>query len=280
MAAAGPAAMPERPPAETDVTPRPTRLAMLPLLVLSALPLGAAERFSHADWGKVLARFVEARGRVDYEGLAGDRADLDRYLAAVRAVSPRNRPDLFPGREERLAYYLNAYNALVFEGVLARGPERESVWTGGLVSGYGFFVRRKVVLGGEETSLKKLEDDWVREGFADPRVHAALNCASLGCPRLPREPFEGEGLDARLDAAMTEFVGEARNVSVDGEARTVTLSRIFDWFEEDFLSFERARGSRDPRLADYVNRYRGALPRVPRDYRVRFFPYDKRLNGL
>lgn len=268
------------PSAEADVSPKLRRPApLLALLLLAALPLGASERFSHADWGRVLARFVDARGRVDYQALAADRADLDRYLAAVGAVSPRNRPDLFPGREDRLAYYLNAYNALVIEGVLSRGPERESVWKGGLVSGYGFFAGRKFVLGGEETSLKRLEDRWIREDFADPRVHAALNCASLGCPRLPREPFEAEGLEARLDAAMTEFVGEVRNVSVDDAKRTVTLSKIFDWFEEDFLSFERARGNADPRLVDYVNRYRGALPRVPRDFRARFFDYDKRLNG-
>lgn len=275
MAAAPPTAMPGGRPAEVVLSP--SRSLLLTLLL--ALPLAAQERFSHADWGKVLARFVDARGRVDYEALAKDRADLDRYLEAVRRVSPRSRPDLFPARNDRLAYYLNAYNALVFEGVLARGPERVSVWKGGLVSGYAFFVGRKVVLGGEATSLKRLEDRWVREGFGDPRVHAALNCASIGCPRLPQVPFEAATLDAQLDAAMTEFVSEARNVRVDDSGRTVTLSRIFDWFEEDFLAFERANGSRDPHLADYVNRYRGALPKLPREYRVRFFDYDKGLNG-
>lgn len=276
MAAALCPAMPVgRPP---EVALSPSRHVLLPLLLL-ALPLGAQERFRHADWGKVLARFVDARGRVDYEALAKDRADLDRYLESVRRVSPRSRPDLFPDRDDRLAYYLNAYNALVFEGVLARGPERVSVWKGGLVSGYAFFVGRKVVLGGEETSLKRLEDRWVREGFRDPRVHAALNCASIGCPRLPQVPFEAASLDAQLDAAMAEFVAEARNVRVDDAGRTVTLSKIFDWFEEDFLAFERAKGSQDPRLADYVNRYRGALPKLPREYRVRFFDYDKGLNG-
>ena len=222
---------------------------------------------------------MDARGRVDYEALAKDRADLDRYLESVRRVSPRSRPDLFGARNDRLAYYLNAYNALVFEGVLARGPERVSVWKGGLVSGYAFFVGRKVVLGGEETSLKRLEDRWVRDGFGDPRIHAALNCASIGCPRLPQVPFEAANLDEQLAAAMAEFVSEARNVRVDDSGRTVTLSKIFDWFEEDFLAFERAKGSRDPRLADYVNRYRGALPKLPREVRVRFFDYDKGLNG-
>lgn len=221
---------------------------------------------------------MDGKGRVAYEALSRDRADLDRYLEALRGVSPESRPDLFPSRAERLAYWVNAYNALVFAGVLDRGPEKESVWKGGLVSGYSFFVSRKFVLGGEETNLKRLEDATIRKGFEDPRIHAALNCASVGCPRLPQVPFLPGTLDEQLDAAMSEFVGDARNVAVDASSRTVTLSKIFDWFEDDFLAFERARGSRDPRLADYVNRYRGPLPALPRDFRTRFFDYDKSLN--
>ena len=78
---------------------------------------------------------------------------------------------------------------------------------------------------------------------------------------------------------MREFVSEERNVAEDASARTATLSKIFDWFEGDFLAFEKAHGSKDPRLLDYVNRYRASGAEVPRDFRVRFAPYDKRLNG-
>jgi hypothetical protein len=239
----------------------------------------SSSSFSYADWNAVLEAYADDRGRVDYAALAKDRAALDRFVAALAKTSPASDPALFPSREEKLAYWINAYNALVFAGVLARGPEKESVWKGGLVSGYSFFVGMEVVLGGQKTNLKKLEDKTIRAGFSDPRIHAALNCASLGCPRLLRKAFEPATLDADLDRAMEEFVSETRNVEVDEARRTVTLSKIFDWFDGDFLAFEKARGNPDPRLADYVNRYRRDLPKVPRDWAVRFRPYDKALNA-
>lgn len=253
-------------------------VALLALPAAAAGETKAPPAFSHDDWTAVLQRFVDDRGLVDYTGLAQDRAVFDRYLAAVRAVSPRSHPGRFPTRDDALAYYLNAYNAQVFQGVLSRGPEAESVWRG-LIPGYGFFVGMDIVVGGETTNLKTLEDEWIREGFRDPRVHAALNCASLGCPRLPRAAFEPARLDEQLDAAMRGFVGEERNCRVDAAARTVTLSKIFDWFRGDFLAYQREQGDGDPALIGYVNRFRAPGERIPGDYRVEFAPYGKGINA-
>lgn len=253
--------------------------------LLAALTLFAAfahsgeASFSYADWNAVLEAHVDERGTVDYASLAAAPERLDRFLAEVQRTSPEKEPALFPSREDRLAYYVNAYNAWVIRGVLARGPEKDSVWKGGLVSGYSFFVGMDIVLGGEKTNLKKLEDKTIRSLFADPRIHAALNCASRGCPRLPRRAFEPLTLDAQLDTAMREFVSEERNVSLDAPARRVTLSKIFDWFSGDFLGFEKKQGNVGSNLIDYVNRYRAAGAAVPRDWSVRFADYDKRLNG-
>jgi hypothetical protein len=257
-------------------------LRWLAAALLLALPAAAADTFSHDEWTQVLRRFVDDRGNVDYQALARDRVLLDRYVARLGQVGPRTRPQLFPDRRHRLAYYVNAYNALVFAGVLARGPETETVWTGGLIpgeNGIAFFSGMDVRLDGEVTNLKELEDDVIRAGFQDPRIHAALNCASRSCPRLPQEAFTGERLDAQLDAAMREFVAQRRNVAVDPRARTVTLSKIFDWFADDFLAFERGQGNTRPTVVDYVNRYRHANGKVPPDYDVRFADYDKRLNA-
>ena len=254
-------------------------LALVDVPVMAQTAPEARERFSHVEWTAVLERFVDDTGRVDYDALARDRGGLDAWLARLSRQGPKSTPSLFPTRDERLAYYVDAYNALVFQGVLSRGPEKESVWKGGLVSGYSFFVSMKVRLDGESWSLKALEDDLIRKDFADPRIHAALNCASVGCPRLPREAFVPEKLDAQLDAAMREFVEDERNVAADPARRTVTLSKIFDWFEKDFLSFERASGNPDPKIVDYVNRYRASKPKLDRSFQVRYFDYDKRING-
>jgi hypothetical protein len=237
----------------------------------------ASPQFSHSDWTQVLQEFVDDRGHVDYKGLADRHDTFDRYVKSIEELSPKNNPDRFPGTNQSLAYYLNAYNALVFKGVLTRGPEQKSVWSG-LISGYGFFLGMSIVVGGENTSLKKLEDKVIRAEFQDPRVHAALNCASIGCPRLPREAFEPGRLDEQLDAAMTLFTGEERSVAVNDNKRTVSLSKIFSWFSADFLGYERRLGTADPNLIDYVNRYRSAADQIPRDYRIRFLPYDKGIN--
>lgn len=270
-----------------------SRSRRLPLLFLIAAaaspgPLRAEppSGFPHEAWTRVLGKFVDERGRVDYRALAAGRTELDRVLARIAREGPRRTPEKFPEKNDRLAYYLNAYNALVFEGVLKRGPEPESVWKGGFVSGWSFFVGMKVRLDGEETNLKALEDKVIRKGFADPRVHAALNGASLGCPRLPREAFEPARLDTQLDAAMTAFVEEERNVSVDAASSTVTLSMIFDWFEKDFLAYEKprwdpskARERDESNVLDYINRYRRSKPAVDRRFRVRYADYDKRINA-
>ena len=238
----------------------------------------SSEPFSHDDWTAVLDRHVDEEGLVDYAGLADDRAVLDRYVAAVESSSPASHPDRFPTRQHELAYYINAYNALVFGGVLARGPEDDSVWKGGLFSGYRFFVGTKFVVGGKKTNLRKLENDVIRKRYEDPRIHAALNCGSMGCPRLPRTAFTADDLDRQLDDAMREFVADDRNVRVDEAARTVYLSKIFDWFKADFTGYEKSLGNTEGTLIDFINRYRAPGAGVPAGLTTEFLPYDKRIN--
>lgn len=260
-------------------TTRWISVAALAALCVPPAPSWAdAAAFSHADWESVLGRFVDGHGRVAYEALAKDRAALDRYLAAVEKESPESSPARFPTPDDALAYYLNAYNAMVFRGVLARGPEKETVWTP-LGTGYSFFVGMEIVIGGRTTSLKSLEDDIVRAEFQDPRIHAALNCASLGCPRLPQTAFDGAKLQAQLDAGMRLFVSESRNCAVDAAKKAVRLSKIFDWFAGDFLAYEKSHGNPSPKILDYVNRYRAEGQKVPADSSVSYFDYDKRINA-
>jgi hypothetical protein len=247
------------------------------MLLALTTTAGAEEPFSHDDWTAVLEKFVDDRGLVDYESLAGDRAVFDRYIAAIEHSGPESHPQRFPSREDRLAYYLNAYNAQVFKGVLARGPEPTSVWRG-LVSGLNFFVRMKIKIGGETMSLKRLEDKLIREQFEDPRVHAALNCASISCPRLPRKAFDPRQLDEELEAAIREFVADPRHCSVDPSRKMVQLSKIFDFFPSDFLDYEKSHGNTKPNMIDYVNRYRASDMQVPRSYKVKYLRYDKGIN--
>lgn len=251
-------------------------LATLCVIVLAPMSTPArASEFSYDDWNAVLAKYVDDNGLVDYQGLAADRRELDRFVTLIETTGPNSDPQAFPTREHRLAYYINAYNAHVFKGVLGLSPDAKTVW-GFTGTGLGFFVRMKVIVDGDSMSLKSLEDDLIRAGFKDPRIHAALNCASVGCPKLPKVAFAPERLDEQLDAEMRKFVNEERNCKIDAAAGTVKLSRIFDWFREDFEEYEAAHGGAG--LRDYINRYRPADSQLSADLKLEFSKYDKSLN--
>ena len=208
-------------------------------------------------YARVLARYVNERGEVDFPALARDRADLDHYIAYV-ARTPDHQ---FATPNDRLAHYINSYNALSMYNVLEAGiPETHA----GLAK-VKFFYLRKLVIGNRRLSLYQYENDIIRP-LGDPRVHFALNCSALDCPILPRTPFTGRDLEAELEREARKFFAEARNLLVVHGSRVVYLSELLDFYPEDFLTAAR------PSWIAYVNQY---LPEpIPLDYEVRFTDYD------
>lgn len=238
----------------------------------------AQQRFMHDDWQQVLKTYVNNEGYVDYSALLQNRAQFDRYLNAIKTQGPNTTPALFSNDDERLAYYINAYNALVFEGVLARGPEDKSVWRG-LISGLNFFRLMDVTFDQTTSNLQSLEDDIIRAKFQDPRIHAAVNCASISCPRLPQEAFTGDQLQQQLDAAMREFINSPLHVRIDHDTKTATISKIFKWFEEDFIAYEKQGGSAKPVIQSYLNRFLAENEQIDSTYTVAYFDYNKGINS-
>jgi len=218
-----------------------------------------------ARWAEVLRDFVDDRGKVDFRGLANNPTDLQAFLDYIANVSPESAPALFPTRESRLAYHINAYNALAMHNVIDSGipgslSGLRKVW---------FFGFKKFTVGGRTMSLYAYENDVIRP-MGDERVHFALNCMAAGCPRLPRVPFTASGLDGQLDREARRFVAEARNLQVLPAEKTVRLSEIFKFYEEDFLR-------RSPSLIAYVSRY--TTLQIPEDYQVEFADYDWTVNA-
>ena len=244
-------------------------------LFMSPFNAMAEDGFDHSAWSDIVTEYVDESGLVDYQGLKANRQDFDAYVERIETISPASHPEQFPDEASELAYYMNAYNALVFKGVLKRGPEKKSVWRG-LISGYNFFVKMKIKVGGDVTNLKKLEDDIIREKYKDPRIHAAINCASISCPRLLRTAFTGADLEEQLDSVMHEFVNSEAHVKIDASNNSVRISKIFDWFDKDFLEYEAAQNNSSPSLLDYINRYRETP--IPKEYKVRFLSYNKNIN--
>ncbi len=216
-------------------------------------------------WTRVLQKFVDDQGRVNFKQLAQDRADLDQFVAYIYDLGPNNQAQSFPTRNHVLAYHLNAYNALAMHKVLAASiPESLS----GLKK-ISFFVFGKVQVGGEAMSLYDYENKVIRP-LGEARVHMALNCMSISCPRLPKTAFLPDQLEQQLQQETQYFVAEARNVTVDDSKQLLRLSEIFQFYTADFLQSA-------PSLAAWINRYR--TNPVPENYSVTFAPYDWGINS-
>lgn len=189
--------------------------------------------FSHRDFDRVLDRFVDERGMVDYRSLQENPTDLDAYYRQIARFSPDSHPEHFSDEDHQLAYWINAYNAATIKTVLTHYPitsvldVRNPAVFFFFPDKAGFFLFQRLTFGGQTTSLYYLENSVIRERFNDPRIHFSLNCAALCCPRLPRQAFSGDGLDRQLDDETRFFLSEARNFRIDHDNQKVYLSSIF-----------------------------------------------------
>ena len=251
-------------------------------------PTPPPDFFSHGLLDHVLREYVDASGRVDYQGLQSDPGTLEAYYRLVATYSPDSHPQLFPTGNDRLAYWINAYNAATLTAVLSEypissvGDVKAPRVLFFLSSKSGFFYFRKLLFGGESYNLYNLEKDVIR-GFGEPRIHFAINCASNGCPRLPRYAFDGNNLDRQLDAETRRFVNEPRNLRFDHDEQVIHVSSILTWYEEDYLEWYRERYPEgDANLVNYLRLYlaEDRLAELDRaaGYEVRGMPYDWGLN--
>ncbi len=186
--------------------------------------------FSYSGYARVL-RHVKPDGDVDFSAIGRERQELDAFVRSLATFSPRSRPDLFPRPEDALAYWLNAYHALVLQALVDEYPYLESVhapWMG------SFFWSRSWPVGGRRLTLWALEHRILLREFADPRIHLALFHGTRGGPLLDGAPFEPDFLDSQLNDAARRFIGDKRHVRLEGS--TVHLARVFETHREDFLA--------------------------------------------
>ncbi len=256
-------------------------------VVVDAVPLEQPELgFDYAWWNDALGRWALSSG-VDYEAVRSESPDLRRFVATLGVMGPRATPERFTTEPERLAYYLNAYNALVLFAVLDNWPIDSVHDVRGWLdprAGFGFFYGLRFPLDGSSSNLYDLENDVIR-GFVDARIHAAINCASKSCPALAPYAFEPASLDDQLDVVTRAFCSSATHVRVDDEARQIQLSAIFEWYRSDFEEHARRLG-RPATIVDFVLGFAepGVAAEVERarnaEFEVVFQPYDWALNRL
>jgi hypothetical protein len=177
------------------------------------------------------------QSRVNYKGLAAERAELTKTLETFSAVTPAQFAAF--SKEQQMAFLINAYNAFTLELILTKYPDLKSIKDlGSFVSSPWKKTFFKLL--GEERNLDWIEHDKLRPtgkniingGYQDPRIHVAIVCASIGCPALPPEAFTAAKLDAQLDAGMARFVQDKTRNRYEGGK--LQVSSIFKWFKEDF----------------------------------------------
>jgi hypothetical protein len=242
----------------------------VPAALVLALSLAAPAAFDHSAFDALLRAHV-AQGSVDYDAFQKSPA-FAAYLEALARADPAALPE-----PERLAFWINAYNAYTIQLVNAHG-ERESIRninkTLGL--GKGPWKEEMVRAAGRTLSLDQVEHEIIRKQFREPRIHFALVCAARGCPPLRTEAYTGARLAAQLDDQARAFLARSPEKNrVDVAARTARLSPILDWYRDDFGGSQAA-----------VGRYVAAfLPEGPArrllesgDFALEYTAYDWSLN--
>ncbi len=268
------------------VTRRQTLLACAASLGLLALPAARAQTFdhSHAAFTALLKKHVVVVGsgkttQMRYGGMAGDRAALKAYTDSLSAVSK----GAFDGwsKSQQMAFLINAYNAFTIELILTKYPNLKSIKDlGSLLSSP--WKPKFIKLLGTEMSLDDIEHNTLRAKgrYDDPRVHFAVNCASIGCPALREEAFTAERLEVQLEEQAARFFSDrSRNRF---EAGKLEVSKIFDWFGDDFKHGYKGINS----LPQYLAKYADKLADAPADrdavrgqkVPVSFLDYDWTLN--
>lgn len=221
-----------------------------------------AATVDHSLWGQVLRDHVRD-GLVDYSAVKGDRR-LAQYLDQLAALDLVKLSD-----EQRLATYLNAYNAFAVRQVAEAYPLNN------VTDIAGFFAKNTTTLGGREVTLDQLENEFIR-AFGDPRVHAAITCAAKGCPPLRSEPYTADNLEAQLEEQARQWVNQPTTVRIEQTGKTLFLSMIFHWYPEDFdlvggpAGFVK-RYINDPALQEWLS---------AGGYRPEFLRFDWTLNDL
>jgi hypothetical protein len=247
---------------------------------------GGAQAFDHgyAAWDALLKTHVrwlpDARqSRVDYAGFARERAALRRVLDSFSAV-PVAEFERWPAAQ-RMAFLINAYNAFTVELILTRYPDLASIKDLGSLFRSPWKIEFFSLLGAKR-HLDWIEHEQLRPRYADPRVHAAVNCASIGCPALRPEAFTAARLEPQLEDGMQRFLGDrTRNRVRDGR---LEVNPIFKWYREDFEKGHQGFS----RLEDVFARHAVQLSDRPdeqarlreRALPVAFLDYDWSLNDL
>jgi hypothetical protein len=244
-------------------------LALAVLLLpacFSGIPRGSNKAVTHGAWTALLQKHVDGRGLVDYKGFMADSVALNSYLQLLG----NNAPAAGWNREEKLAYWINAYNAFTVKLITLHYPVK-SIKDIGPATQIIFvntpWDKKFFSIGGKSMTLNTIEHKILRKKFKEPRIHFAVNCASISCPKLLNVAYEAATLDAQLTAQARAFLADTDKNQVN--ASNPKLSSIFKWFNGDFKKTGLSKVA-------YINQY--APVAIDKDANLDYLDYNWNLN--
>ena len=222
-------------------------------LMLSFALLG--QKNIHEQWTSALKNYVDNEGNVNYAKWKNDTTALDNYISSLE----ENPPAEYWSKNDSLAYFINAYNAVTVKLILDNYPLKS---IRNLVTPWRF---KRFNLNEKKVSLDHIEHNILKK-MGEPRIHFAINCASASCPKLLNKAFYSHTMEKQLEAVTKDFINDKKR-NLIGE-KEMSVSRIFQWFAGDF-------GTKKERYA-FIRRY--AQDPVAKNAKVRFLKYDWSLN--
>ncbi|MEQ9423134.1 MAG: DUF547 domain-containing protein [Cyclobacteriaceae bacterium] len=239
------------------------KIALLLSLVL--MLESARAQVSHQLFDEILKTYVNENGWVDYKKLKANRSQLTEYLNVLK----NHHPEETWSRNEKLAYWINAYNAFTLELIVEKYPV-ESIKDIGSWLQIPFVNTpwdiKFIEISDEKYDLNNIEHDILRDELNEPRIHFAIVCASYSCPKLSRDAFVPEKIQEQLDVAAVSFLNDPKRNQMDKQNPKV--SKIFSWFGGDF--------KKETSLIGYLNKYSNV--KISEGADVDFLDYDWRLN--
>jgi hypothetical protein len=222
---------------------------------------------SHEIFNGLLKKYVSEKGVVNYGGFKKDQKELKKYLDIISA----NAPAKTWTDNEKLAYWINAYNAFTIQLILDNSDQNLSS-----IKDIGSKIKipfvntpwdvKFILIGGKKMDLNNIEHGIIRKQFNEPRIHFALVCAAKSCPPLRNEAFTADRLDAQLNSQAEIFINDNSKNSVS--ANSAEISKIFDWYGMDFKPLP---------IIEVINKY--AKTKMSNKGKITFKTYDWTLNG-
>ena len=240
------------------------------LIVMGLCQPATASGFDYSKFDQVLKTYVNDKGLVDYNGIAGDRT-FRAYMKSLETAKPEAM-----SRDGQLAFWIDAYNAVTIDKVIAWKPKKSvrETFVPGVWTSTKFFTTRDHIVAGKHLSQDDIENDILRKQFKDPRIHFAIVCASSGCPPLPRFAYTAENVQAKLEEETRQYLNSNRGTRIDSADNTLYLSKLFDWYKGDF---ESKSGSVLNFIKPYLDEKK--LTFLQHEPKIAYLDYDWALNA-